>query len=129
MPVTKKGFDKLQKRLKRVVPLARQKFEAVNMRNAEDVATIARVLIPEESGRARSLIRTFPWPGGGHAIDFGQLAKILEGGTEERTTKTGQSRGRGPASPFVNPAFGATRNRRKARNRKAGRDAWKQADG
>ena len=129
MTVEVSGFKKFRKRIRRAVPIAKAKFERVNAENAEEVATVARVLIPEKSGQARSLIRTYPWPTGGHAVDFGPLAKILEGGTEERFTKTGARRGRGPKKPFVNPALGATKSRRAARNRKAVRAAWKESNG
>lgn len=119
MTVRKKGFKELYAKLNRITPAARAEFDKVNEENAGDVAALARVLIPARSGQARGLIKTSPGPSGGTLIDFGPLAKILEGGTEERRTRDGQSRGKGPKLPFVNPAFEATKGRRNARNKRA----------
>lgn len=132
MTVKTTGFRSLKGKIRRAVPIAQSKFASVNKENAEDVAALARVLVPKgETLTAVASIRTFKWPGDAtaYAVSFGPLSRILEGGTEERFTTDGQARGRSPARPFVTPAFGGTRAKRKARNRKAVRDAWKQADG
>lgn len=127
MSVTKRGFKELRQKLRRLAPEARKEFETINRRNAEDVASLARILISSPSGRSRAAIKTSPGPEGGTLIDFGPLAKILEGGTAERSTKAGASRGKGPKRPFVNPSFEPTKRRRQARNRRAVRKVLKNA--
>ena len=116
MTLRKKGFKELRNKLQKLGPAARIEFDKVNEQNAKDVADLAKVLISSPSGRSRGLIKTTPAAEGGTLIDFGPIAKILEGGTEQRTTKTGANRGSGPARPFVNPSFKATQSRRRASN-------------
>lgn len=105
--------------LKKITPAMEEEFEAANRDNAELVVDVARALVPVgETARARSAIKNVQ-DGKGQIVDFGPLSKILEGGTAERFTKDGQSRGRGPKLPFARPALAATKTKRAARNRKA----------
>ena len=128
MGIKKSGFKETKRMLHRAVPIAERKFETINRQNAEDVADVARALIPKRTGVAGALIRLLD-QARGTLIDFGPLSRILEGGTQDRQTKAGKNRGKGPRRPFVNPALAATRRIRNARNRKGVRDAWKEARG
>ena len=47
------------------------------------------------------------------------MARILEGDTEQRTTKDGKNRGMRKGTPFANPAIRGTYKKRMARYRKA----------
>lgn len=120
MGVKKTGFDGLRAKLRNLGPKAERTFEAVNRESGEEIVALAKVLVPEgDTGRARASIMGRPWEGTSYLVDFGPLAKILEGGTAPRTTKDGQSRGIGPPRPFVNDAIRGTRKKRQARYRKA----------
>ena len=107
------GSDKV-KRMMRELPSAIEKHaEMANRESAEDMAAVARALIPSVTGENRAKIRTFPGEGTGHVVDFGDKAKVIEGD-------------RGPR-PFVNPAIRATKDSRRKRAAKAARDAIKEA--
>ncbi|SHF67487.1 hypothetical protein SAMN05444339_11035 [Loktanella atrilutea] len=96
---------------------------AANEQNADDVAALARVLVPSgATGRAKAAIKSYSLGEEGAVIDFGPLSRILEGGTVPRYTKAGYYRGIGPALPFVNPALNATKAKRRARIRKIVRE-------
>ena len=100
-----------------------------NQDNAQEIVRVARVLVPAgKTARAKAAIKAIP-QGDGQLIDFGPLSKILEGGTEERQHKDGHRTGKGPKIPFVSPAMKATYKKRRARTRKAIRDAVKEAQG
>ena len=113
------GMAKVRRMLVKLTPEITEEFESANRDNAELIVDLAKVLIPSRSGVSRSLIRNVPAQDGGQIIDFGPLSKILEGGTVERVTQEGESRGVGPARPFVNPALSGTKAKRNSRNRKA----------
>ena len=69
-------------RLRTFVPEVRARMVAVNDRNAEEVAALARTLVPMgATGRARAAIKSYSQGEDGAIIDFGPLSRILEGGT------------------------------------------------
>tara|TARA_R100000951_G_scaffold116730_1_gene130203 strand:- start:8611 stop:8949 length:339 start_codon:yes stop_codon:yes gene_type:complete len=107
----KSGFDRTQRMLRKITPEIEAKFATANRENADQIADLARVLIPKRTGLSAAAIRTIPADNGGQIVDFGKKAKVIEGKNAPR--------------PFVNPAMKATAKARKARNRKAIRDAVK----
>lgn len=107
------GTDRVKRMLQRLPAECDRHFEQSNRDNAEDLVGVARVLIPNVSGVSRAAINNFDAPEGGQIVDFGVKAKVIEGN-------------RGPR-PFVNPALAATKKPRKARNRKALKDAIRSA--
>jgi len=109
--VKKTGFDKTRNMLNKITPEIEAKFETANRQNAEDIVDVAKVLIPEKSGKSRNAIKNMDSGDGGQLIDFGPKSKVIEGE-------------RGPR-PFVNPALQATKRKRRLRSRKAVRDAVK----
>ena len=123
--MTAKGDSaRARARLRGLVSEVRARMVAVNDRNAEEVAALARTLVPMgATGRARAAIKSYSQGEEGAIIDFGPLSRILEGGTVPRFTKAGLYRGVGPALPFVNPALDATKQQRMARIRKVVREA------
>jgi len=114
--------------LNKLPATTRKHLIKANRENGEQIAQIARVLVPTgATGRSRAAIKGNA-QGDGYLIDFGPLSKILEGGTGERTqASTGKSTGKMPKRPFVNPALKATAKKRRSRNRKAVRDAVREA--
>lgn len=119
------GADKVSRMLNKLPATAKQRLTAANKANGEELAAVARVLVPVgATGRAKAAIKGRA-VADGYEVDFGPLSRILEGGTQERFHKTGKSVGKGPKRPFVNPALKATDKKRRARNRKAIRDAIK----
>lgn len=122
------GADKVSAMLNKLPATAKKRLIAANKANGEELAAVARVLVPVgATGRARAAIKGRA-VGDGYEVDFGPLSRILEGGTGERTQKTtGKSTGKMPKRPFVNPALKATDKKRRSRNRKAIRDAIKDA--
>ncbi|MGH1579076.1 hypothetical protein [Planktotalea sp.] len=123
MAMTKSGFKKNRQMLRKITPEVVKQFETANADNADLIVDTAKALIPVQSGVSRRLIRSIPGEGTSQIVDFGPISRILEGGTAQRFTKDGKNRGKGPARPFKNPAMNATKNDRKARNRKAVKDA------
>lgn len=123
MPLKATGAKKAIRTIGKITPAVEAQFEGANRDNAHAIVDVAKVLVPVKSGATRAAIKNVPAPDGGQIIDFGPLSKILEGGTENRTTSLGANRGKGPARPFVNPAMQGTKKKRTARNRKAVRDA------
>ncbi|GGL91654.1 hypothetical protein GCM10011534_12260 [Pseudooceanicola nanhaiensis] len=120
MGVKTSGFGPLRAKLRNLGPKADQTFEAVNRESGEEIVALAKVLVPEgETGRARSSIRGQSWEGTSYLVDFGPMARILEGDTEQRTTKDGKNRGMRKGTPFANPAIRGTYKKRMARYRKA----------
>lgn len=107
----KSGFGATKRMLAKITPEIEAKFATANRENAESIADLARVLIPKRTGASAAAIRNIPTDNGGQIVDFGKKAKVIEGGKAPR--------------PFVNPAMKATAKARKARNRKAIRDAVK----
>lgn len=107
----KSGFSNTKRLLDKITPEIEAKFATANKENADMVADLARVLIPEVSGSSRLNIRVIPAENGGQIIDFGKKAKVIEGNSGPR--------------PFKNPAMNSTKKKRAARNRKAIRDAIK----
>lgn len=127
MGLSKQGFRRAERMLKQLPATTRKHLTQANEDNGQFVLQVARVLVPEgETGRAKAAIRGSK-QGDGFLMDFGPLSSILEGGTGERTTKTGASRGRMPKRPFVNPALKATAKKRRRRSNKALRDAIREA--
>jgi len=120
MGVKKTGFDGVRAKLRNLGPKAERTFEAVNRESGEEIVALAKVLVPEgDTGRARSSITGRPWEGTSYMVDFGPMARILEGDTKPRTTKAGENRGIRVGTPFANPAIQNTRSKRMARYRKA----------
>lgn len=119
MPLKTTGMVRNKRFLKQIAPEAVRQFEMANKENADLIVATAKALIPEDSGTSRRLIKTVPEEGTSQLIDFGPISRILEGGTQQRTTKAGKNAGKGPARPFKNPAMNGTQNKRNARNRKA----------
>lgn len=120
MGVKKTGFDGLRAKLRNLGPKAERTFEAVNRESGEEIVALAKVLVPEgDTGRARASIMGRPWDGTSYLVDFGPMARIIEGDTEQRTTKDGKNRGMRKGTPFANPAIQATRKKRQARYRAA----------
>lgn len=107
----KSGFGATKAMLNKISPEVEAQFEAANRDNAGMIVDLAQVLIPERSGVSRAAIRNLPGADGSQLIDFGPKAKVIEGRNAPR--------------PFVNPAMKATAKARKARNRKAIKDAIK----
>ena len=123
----KEGFDGAKSKLRNLSARARENLVRANRENGEEVIALAKVLVPSKSGTTRRLITGTQFPDGSYLMDFAPLGRILEGGTEQRVTKEGESRGRGPKRPFVNPAMRATARKRRARYRKALKDAIRDA--
>ena len=119
----KEGFDEAKARLRRLSSHAAETLDRANRENGEELVATAKVLIPARSGASRSMISGLALAPRRYLVTFAPLSRILEGGTEERTTKAGESRGRGPARPHVNPALRATLKRRRARFLRALREA------
>jgi hypothetical protein len=109
--VKKSGFTATKSMLNKITPEVERHFTAANQDNAESIVDLAQVLIPVRSGTSRAAIRNIAGADGSQLIDFGPKAKVIEGKNAPR--------------PFVNPAMKATSKARKARNRKAIRDAIK----
>jgi len=109
--VKKSGFGNTKALLNKITPEIEAQFEKANQDNADSIVDLAKVLIPEKTGRNRALIRSLPDADGSRLIDFGPKSKVIEGN-------------KGPR-PFVNPALAGTKKKRAARNRKAVRDAIK----
>ena len=109
----KEGFDKVKRMMRRMPDLVEKHSEMANRESAEDLAAVARALIPSVTGANRAKIRTFPGEGTGHVVDFGDKAKVIEGKNAPR--------------PFVNPALRATKDSRRKRAAKAVRDSIKEA--
>lgn len=107
----KSGFKATRTMLNRITPEIEAQFAKANQDNAESVVDLAQVLIPTRSGVSRAQIRNLSGGDGSQLIDFGPKSKVIEGN-------------RGPR-PFVNPSLKATEKARKARNRKAIKDAIK----
>lgn len=126
MPLTATGMGRARRALLKITPAIEQEFEKANRDNAELIVSTSKALISTRSGVSRALIKNVA-DGEGQIIDFGPLSKILEGGTEQRFTKSGANRGAGPARPFVNPAMSATKRKRNTRNRKAVKDGLRLA--
>lgn len=113
--MTIEGTKKASDRLAGIGKKLARRLSKTNIKNAEEIADVARILVPlgtkDEQARTRSQITTEVVPdskGGGTdavMIDFGPRAKVVEGN-------------KGP-TPFVNPALEVTRNRRRARIRRA----------
>jgi len=125
MPLKTSGLKQQKRRLASIGKRAVSQFELANKENAELIVDTAKALVPVATGTSRALIRNIDGPEGSQIVDFGPISRILEGGTEERVSKTGKKSGKGPALPFKNPAMDATKTKRYARNRKAVRDAIK----
>lgn len=116
----KSGFDRVRARLNGLGEKVNWTFAEAHRESGEEIVALAKVLVPEGgTGDARRLIKGQPWEGTSYMIDFGPLSKILDGGTEERSANAGESRGRGRARPFDNPAIQATKKKRQARYRRA----------
>lgn len=107
----KSGFKASKAMLGRITPAIEAKFASANQDNAEMIVDLAQVLIPQRTGVSRAAIRNLAGDDGSQLIDFGPKAKVIEGKNAPR--------------PFVNPAMKATSKARKARNRKAIKDAIK----
>lgn len=107
----KSGFNANRAMLARLPDAVQAKFDDANRDNAELIVDVAQTLIPERSGASRLAIRNTEVGDGAQLIDFGPKAKVIEGN-------------KGPR-PFVNPALKLTVKKRRARNRKAVRDAVK----
>jgi hypothetical protein len=105
----KSGFDRVQTMLAKITPAIQGALAQANEKNAQEIVDLAKVLIPNVTGASRAAIGHIANPDGSQLLDFGKKAKVIEGGKAPR--------------PFVNPALAATKNARKARNRKAIRDA------
>jgi hypothetical protein len=105
----KMGFDRVNAMLARITPEIQEALAKANEENAQEIVDLAKVLIPSVTGASRAAIGHIANPDGSQLIDFGKKAKVIEGD-------------RGPR-PFVNPALQATKQSRKARNRKSIRDA------
>lgn len=129
MPLKHSGSKRARRALVKITPAIEAEFERANRENAELIVDVAKALIPSRSGESRSKIRNQSGQDTSQIIDFGPLSKILEGGTDERTTKTGASRGKGPARPFVGPAMKGTQTKRDARNRRAVKQGLRIAKG
>ena len=125
MGVKTSGFGSVRSRLAKIGARAEEEFIRANRKSAEEIEDLAKALVPEKSGAARLAIRSGPLQGTAHYVDFGPMARILEGDTEQRTTKDGKNRGVRKGTPFANPAIQATRKKRQARMRKAVRGLLK----
>jgi len=97
--------------LNRITPAIEAQFAKANRDTAEMIVDLAKVLIPERTGASRAEISNTEVEGGGQLINFGQKAKVIEGESGPR--------------PFKNPAMNLTKTKRRARNRKAIKDAIK----
>ncbi|WP_226559617.1 hypothetical protein [Salipiger thiooxidans] len=130
MTLRKQNFYNVQAMLEKTPETLRKHLNMANEENANQIARVAKVLAPVgKTARSKAAIKVEKHGESGRIVDFGPLSSILEGGTAERQTKTGKSTGKGPKRPFVNPALDATDEFRTARNRKAVRDALKEAKG
>lgn len=107
----KSGFGKARRKLLGLGEEVDRQFERANHENAKDIVALAKVLIPQKTGVSRQAIRYTEGSDGGVLIDFGPKSKVIEGDSGPR--------------PFVNPTMAATKKTRRARNRKAVRDAIK----
>lgn len=107
----KTGFDRAKQRVAKLPDAVERHFADANKENAEEIVSLARVLIPVDSGRSRKEISNTAVEGGGQLVNFGRKAKVIEGNSGPR--------------PFKNPAMRSTKPKRRARNKKALKDAIK----
>jgi len=113
------GMARSKALIRKITPAVTDEFKKANRENAQAIVSTAKALVHSSSGKSRSSIKAVSDGDTGQIIDFGPLSKILEGGTKQRTNKSGANRGKGPKLPFKNPAMSATAKKRRARNRLA----------
>lgn len=119
------GADALARKLAKIAKAAKPRVEKAVAQNAADLARTAKVLIPRESGDSAGAI-TVRAAVDGIEVDFGPLARVIEGGRKPGVAKSGRAYGPAPAQPFVNPALTVTNKRRRMRVRRAFKTAIKE---
>lgn len=121
------GADKFRINMQKLARIVPQEMAKASQKNGELLVKVAKVTVPVgKTGRARAGIKGTV-VAEGYKVDFGPLSKVLEGGREAGTAKSGRKYGASKPTPFVNPALKTTAKRRSARYRRAASAAVKKA--
>jgi len=106
------GGDRLMRRLRRMPDQVKDHVDRMTAKSGDELVATAKILIPVESGEAKSEIHGEQRADGSYLADFGPKSKVIEGESGPR--------------PFVNPALKVLRKKHRARARRAMNKAVKE---